>query len=199
MITIRGGDGEDWHPIPGCYIAGHHGQYGIDMMADVIEQFDWEFGTVNAPDIWDDPRFWRRAADAETPEDAVLKPGLHDGKYFSPTECWEMHDAAADALETFLNEHTDGGYWSWEDGEFFLTQTEANGKIYVIADDYEEAWEYLRDGVEGAIYADRYQACELAEDAAYGEGEKVYEFQATYYYIVPEGHEGIDPRKGVSK
>lgn len=190
-MKVNGQDAE-----PGCYIAGHHGQYGLDNMADIVEQFGWEFGTVDGPDTWIDPRFWRKAADAETPEDAVLKPGLHNGRYFSPEECWEMHHGAADSLEDWLNDHTEGGYWSWEDGEFFLTQTEANGRVYVIADDYEQAWEYLRDGVEGAIYADRYQACELADDA--DEDLHVYEFQATFFYI-PDGMEGIDPRKGVKK
>lgn len=186
MTTVNGQDA-----VPGCYIAGHHGQYGIDRLADVCEQFGIAV-TEN-----DDPRYWRFHAESDDPDDRVIERTESLGvRTVGPDDCWERHIWAGDRLEEILNEATEGGYWSWEDGEFFLTQTEANGRIYVIAEDYEQAWELLRDGVEGAIYADRYQACELAEDA--DEGEKVYEFQATYYYI-PEGMEGIDPRKGVTQ
>lgn len=177
MTTVNGIDAE-----PGCYIAGHHGQYGLDQLAEVAEQFD-----IDVP-RGADPRWWRKVA---TEEEAAREAGVP-----RPDDAWEEQVYAADRLEEQLNELTEGGYWSWEDGEFFLTQTEANGRVYVIADDYEEAWEYLRDGVEGAIYADRYQACELAEDA--DEELRVYEFQATFFYI-PEGMEGIDPREGVKK
>lgn len=184
MTTVNGQDAE-----PGCYIAGHHGQYGPDMLGDVCEQFDIEVPRD------DDPRVWRFHAESDDPDDIVHeRTGTLGTRSLSPDDCWERHTWAADKLEEVLNEHTTGGYWSWEDGEFFLTQTEANGRVYVIADDYEEAWEYLRDGVEGAIYADRYQACELADDC--GEDVKVYEFQATFFYI-PDGMEGIDPREGV--
>jgi hypothetical protein len=177
MTTVNGQTAE-----PGCYIAGHHGQYGMDQLADVVEQFGWEFGAEGSPDIDDDPRMWRRGAEAESSLDAIPIRNSHGiGQHLAtPDECWERHMWAVDRLEEWLNDHTDGGYWSWEDGEFFLTQTEAEGWVYVIAPDYEEAWELLRDGVEGAIYADRYQACELAEDA--GEGENVYQFRTTYHY-----------------
>jgi len=185
MTKVNGQDAE-----PGCYIAGHHGQYGLDMLGDVIEQFDWEFGTVDGPDVYMDPRRWRKGAEAETMEDSIIE----SGRIVRAEDCWQRQAEVADWCEDWLNEHTEGGYWSWEDGEFFLTQTEANGRVYVIADDYEEAWEYLRDGVEGAIYADSYQACELADDSE--EDLHVYEFQATFYYV-PEGHEGTDPREGV--
>lgn len=171
----------------GCYIAGHHGQYGIDQLAEVCEQFD-----IEVPED-DDPRVWRARAESGEPVVERLNSPLGT-QTLKPEDCWDRHMWAGDDLETRLKNVTEGGYWSWEDGEFFLIQTEANGRAYVIADDYEQAWEYLRDGVEGAIYADRYQACELADDA---DGDlRVYEFQATYYYI-PEGMEGTDPRKGV--
>lgn len=185
MTTVNGQDAE-----PGCYIAGHHGQYGIDQMADVCEQFDVDI------DRTDRPGFWRFHAESGDPDELIYEtnPNGFGSRALSPEDCWERHYEAGDRLEDQLNSVTEGGYWSWEDGEFFLTQTEANGRIYVIADDYEQAWEYLRDGVEGAMYADRYQACELAEDA--DEELRVYEFQATYFYI-PEGMEGIEPRKGV--
>lgn len=110
----------------GCYIAGHHGQYGIDMLADVIEQFGGEFGTVlDNLDIDDDPRYWRRAADAETIEDAVHipnGPGRLGAHIASPEECWERHIWAADKCEEWLNERTEDAFWSWQDGEFFLTR-----------------------------------------------------------------------------
>lgn len=173
-MKVNGQDAE-----PGCYIDGHWGQYGMDRVADVAEQFD-----IGLPA---DPRHWRCVYD--DPENY-----REENSTMTSGDIFEQIVYCSDLCVDRLNEVTEGGYWSWEDGEFFLTQTEANGRIYVIADDYEQAWEYLRDGVEGACYADRYQACELAEDA--DEDLHVYEFQATYFYI-PDGMDGIDPRKGV--
>lgn len=174
---------------PGCYIDGHWGQYGPDRLAELCELY----GLDVTDDI--DPRRWRFLAESDDPDDITYEviPGLRT-RPISQDDAWERHSESADTLENMLNDVTEGGYWSWEDGEFFLVQTEANGRVYVIADDYEEAWEYLRDGVEGAIYADRYQACELAGDNE--EDLHVYEFQATFFYI-PEGMEGIDPREAV--
>jgi hypothetical protein len=90
---------------PGCYAEGHRGQYAIDHLADIAEQFGFELGDD------DDPRVWRtRHESAESQHDAE--------------EAFERLVWAGDRLEELLNEHTEGGYWEWIDGEFFLTQTE---------------------------------------------------------------------------
>jgi hypothetical protein len=127
---------------PGCYAEGHRGQYAIDHLADICEQFGIAF------DDDDDPRFWRRAADAETAqESAVVRNAVGIGSHLaSPEECWERHVWAGDRLEELLNAHAEGGYWEWVDGEFFLTQTEVEGIAYLPVDDdddYDDAWRWL--------------------------------------------------------
>jgi hypothetical protein len=87
---------------PGCYAEGHRGQYGIDRLAEICEEFDIPF------DYNDDPRYWRRVADGEQASDV------------SPENAWDRHVWAGERLEDLLNEHTEGGYWTWLDGEFFL-------------------------------------------------------------------------------
>ena len=112
-ITVNGNEGVE----AGCYIAGHHGQYGLDALGDVADQF----GILL--DDEDDPRYWRRGAEAETSEDTIIisngpgRIGNHIARY---DECFERQVWAADKVEELLNEATTGGYWTWEDGEFFL-------------------------------------------------------------------------------
>ena len=105
---------------PGCYVAGHHGQYGIDGLADVAAQFGIEIADE------DTPAYWRRGAEAETADDAVVirnefGMGSHIGR---PDECWDRHVWAGEAIEETLNNLTEGGSWEWQDGEFFLVQDE---------------------------------------------------------------------------
>jgi hypothetical protein len=112
---------------PGCYVAGHWGQYGLDRLADVCEGFDIAVTDAN------DPRYWRRLHDEGDNQ--------HDVE-----QAWESLVHAADRLEELLNDHTTGGYWSWEDGEFFLVQTEVERLAYVPVDDgmdYDDAWARL--------------------------------------------------------
>lgn len=114
-ITINGHEDVE----PGCYIAGHHGQYGLDMLGDVVEQFGYEF----EPDDEDDPRYWRRASEAETADEAAIVSngaGRIGNHLAAPEECMERQVWAADKLEEWLNEHTTDGSWTWEDGELFL-------------------------------------------------------------------------------
>lgn len=103
---------------PGCYVGGQWGQYGPDRMIEVAENFEMAF------DEDDDPRYWRRAAEAETMEDsAVVRNAVGIGSHIArPEECWERHYWAADKVEELLNEATTGGYWEWVDGELFLVE-----------------------------------------------------------------------------
>jgi hypothetical protein len=101
---------------PGCYIAGHWGQYGPDRMAEICDWFQIDL------DDDDNPVYWRAAAEAETAEDAaIVRNAVGIGSHLaSPEECWERHYEAADKIEQLLNDKTTGGFWTWQDGEFFL-------------------------------------------------------------------------------
>jgi hypothetical protein len=158
---------------PGCFIAGHHGQYALDALADVAAQFDIEL------DDDDNPQFWRAAAEAENAEDAAVisnGPGRLGSHLARPDECMERQVWAADRVEEILNEHTEGGYWTWVDGEFFLVQTEVEGTIYVRVEDgedYDDAWEMLVDhGPTAAVndYTDL------------DRGERAFGFRITIHY-----------------
>lgn len=122
---------------PGCYIDGHWGQYGVDRVADVAEQFGLKVS------IFEDPREWRKVAEGEEPS------------AWSPEYAWDRHVETSDTLEQHLNDATEGGYWTWEDGEFFLFQTEVEGMIYVPVEDdeeYDDAWRHLvEEGPGGCI------------------------------------------------
>lgn len=96
-ITVNGQEADR-----GCYVAGHWGQYGLDRLGDVAEQFDIELNDD------DDPRHWRRLH-----EEAVSQQQAEGA--------WERLVWAADKIEELLNDRTEGGYWTWEGGEFFLT------------------------------------------------------------------------------
>lgn len=79
---------------PGCYIAGHWGQYGPDRIADVAESFGWEPGRH----VRDDPRRLRRVAewlDKRTPTEP-----------WRALNVWEFHIEAAADIVTWLNDHT---------------------------------------------------------------------------------------------
>lgn len=166
----------------GCYIAGHWGQYGIDRLADVCEQFG-----IEVPED-DDPRVWRTRADSDEPVVERLNSPLGT-QTLKPEDCWDRHMWAGDDLETRLNNVTKGGYWTWEDGEFFLTQTTVERWLFVQATDYEDAWRQVMEANvnEHCGYTDQYQAVELAEDSE--EDDKVFQFRITVEYE-PFNHEG---------
>lgn len=137
---------------PGCYIAGHHGQYGLDALGDVANQFDIEL------DDDDDPAFWRRAAEAETAEDAaVVRNAVGIGSHIArPDECWDRHYEAGDTAERILRDATTGGYWEWLDGEFFLfydqMQCDKCTRIGNREDLCEVGEECPMDDCDGTIY-----------------------------------------------
>lgn len=97
---------------PGCYVGGHSGQYGG---AEMVEIADDALGTTFLAE-------WPRNED-----------GSVMGTYGSTGSPWaglngdddvETMVDIMDRAESALNEATEGGYWTWEDGEFFLI---ANG------------------------------------------------------------------------
>ncbi len=99
------------HAETGCYVDGHWGQYGPDHLADQAETFGWradgDSDEYPLEGYGNDPRYWRRVAD----------------RYGDKVpHAWDRHIEAADAIETWLNDHTEDGYgWYWHDGEFFLS------------------------------------------------------------------------------
>lgn len=96
---------------PGCWVDGHWGQYGPDHLADRAEELGWE-----PADEQDDPRHWRSVA-------LTHEAGGHDG---NACDAWDYHLETADAIEAWLNDHTEteGYTWGWHDGEFYLWPAE---------------------------------------------------------------------------
>lgn len=115
---------------PGCYIAGHWGQYGPDRVADVAESFGWEAGHVR-----DDPRRLRRVAEwlvkrtptepfcghcrrpleydrerqvwvAPADDRAACPPGEGHEPTWRTTNVWDFYVEAANDIVTWLNDHT---------------------------------------------------------------------------------------------
>lgn len=172
MIQVNGNDAE-----PGCYIAGHHGQYALDWLAELCEDFGLTVSEV------DDPRHWRRAADAYDEgryDDMAYASDSGTPRAVPSERCWECHVDAADALLEQLNDVTTGGYFTWQDGELFLVQTEVTGVIYIASCtdegdpvDYDEAWATL---VENGPDIGRLGYDDLPS------GETFYEFRITVHY-----------------
>jgi hypothetical protein len=148
----------------GCYIEGSWGQYGPDRVATVAEQFGLEIGDDR------DPRVWRELADSLEAE----------GSHADENQAWERYMEAAEEIEQRLNMVTEGGYWTWEDGEFFLVQTEVEGIVFVPVDDdatYDDAWRML---VEGGLEL----AVSNYDDLQ--SGQRAFRFVATVRYVPDE-------------
>lgn len=138
---------------PGCWVDGHHGQYGPDHLADRASELGWESKHVRG-----DPRRIRRVADwlsAQLPGEPFCKhcrqpvdydrereawidkvgsgwalcarsdSGAHQPTWPVST-LWEHHTESADDIESWLNDTTttEGYSWGWSDGEFYLWPTE---------------------------------------------------------------------------
>lgn len=90
----------------GCWGEGHRGQYLPDRVAEIYE----ELGLELKPE--DDPRYWRKVADAE------VEAGIGE---WAGADAWQSHSETCDRLVDLLNEVTEGDYqWGFHDGEFFL-------------------------------------------------------------------------------
>jgi hypothetical protein len=137
----------------------------MDRVADVAEQFD-----IGLPA---DPRLWRCVLD--DPESYPEENGE-----MTSDAIFEQIIYCSDLCVDRLNEVTEGGYWEWTDGEFFLVQTEVEGFIYVRVDDgetYDDAWRLLVEYGPTAAVTDY-------EDL--DKGERAYPFRITIHYE-PEG------------
>lgn len=94
-------------PLPldaGCWIDGHHGQYGIDKLASI---FDALVGTTT---------------DGKTFPEVVA--GLRAEEDNGSDRAGDILGDLWDELTDGLNDHTIGGYWEWIDGELFLTDND---------------------------------------------------------------------------
>jgi hypothetical protein len=113
------------HPVEtGCWIAGHHGQYGPDRLADIAEGFGW-----TPDDCLADPRQVRLIVDTIDAwgytRTADGCPICNDRRVVGIVgSLWETHAESVDIITHWLNDHTEDGYsWGWEDGEFYLWTT----------------------------------------------------------------------------
>lgn len=106
---------------PGCWVDGHWGQYGPDHLADRAEELGWEPETC-----LDDPRELRRIIDFIDGTGYTRGRDVMSDAIGIVGSLWELHAESADAIETWLNDHTDGDWsWGWSNGEFYLWSTEA--------------------------------------------------------------------------
>lgn len=156
-MKVNGNDAE-----PGCYIDSHWGQYGTDRIADICDQFGIELNDA------DRPAHWREKAEAEDSHE-------HPGRI---ADFWQIHHEQGDTLVDTLNNVTEGGYWSWEDGDFFLTQTEVESSLFIVAWDEEDAWSHLLQRHTDHVYLTEEEAVSDSKELD-RDGQKVYEFPIT--------------------
>lgn len=149
-ITING------HAVePGCYCEGHRGQYGPDHVFDLAVGYGFPVKSVSdnmhlLRQVADrkDTRFWERWHD---PKVAAKRHALHVLAASSPlysvkTEgrdgdpewdafpthgVWEARHWLLDDIEEWMNDHTTGGTWGWDDGEFFLEYADDPDATYL--------------------------------------------------------------------
>jgi hypothetical protein len=100
---------------PGCWVEGHWGQYGPDHLADRATEVGWEPG-----DWADDPRQIRGIITTIETWGYAKSPDVQN----VIDAMWELRAEAADSIEEWLNDRTDGDWaWGWHDGEFYLWST----------------------------------------------------------------------------
>lgn len=167
-ITVNGHD-----TVPGCYVAGHHGQYAVDELVMICDQYQIEV------DESENIALIR----SQIYELELKLSGAHIALRSTINQAieraYESISWSADALLSRLSDYTDGGYWEWDGGELFLVQTRVDGVVYMVAGSYEEAW---RDLVENGRLDCAYTEREPAQDFADDEGLKVFEFAASVSY-----------------
>lgn len=96
------------HPMmPGCVVDGFWGQYGYDRLAEWAE-------ALGAPlDELGDPREERLYAES-------LKGGIDPGSGDAECDAWDRYTEAGQKIEDWLEDHCDGCYVGWADGEFYV-------------------------------------------------------------------------------
>lgn len=93
----------------GCYISGHHGQYGIDALEGVAAMFG-----IDLTSMGETPTMLRRKAEAAD--------NTNDAHWY-----WDGFYEAGQHIEHLLNSVTKDGLWAWDDGEFYLSPWEDDG------------------------------------------------------------------------
>ena len=101
-ITVNGLEAN-----PGCYIDGHWGQYGVDRIAAICEQF-------GCPD----------PESHDLPSSIVAATRVVMSNFDGWIEAGEIFTSILDECEQRLNDATVGGCWMWEDGEFYLVDND---------------------------------------------------------------------------
>lgn len=96
-VNVNGEDAE-----VGCWVDGHWGQYGPDRLEIIAEVL----GLTLTED--ERPTTWRRIAENAT-------------DHTEQQRAWDSYYAEAELILYRLNQVTEGGYWSWIDGELFLS------------------------------------------------------------------------------
>jgi hypothetical protein len=90
---------------PGCYIGGHYGQYGLASLVSLVDGFLGTSFTQEFPKVTDGSL-----------AGSIGPGGVWDIGNEHTETCFDV----AERAEAALNDATVGGYWTWEDGEFFL-------------------------------------------------------------------------------
>jgi len=98
---------------PGCWVAGHWGQYALDRLAEIAEIFGWQ------PDTWmDDPRALRKRAELFDADNA-------EHNY------WDLYHDSDEPILEWLNTHTDDQFvWHWWEGELYLSHRNELDELY---------------------------------------------------------------------
>ena len=122
-LTVNGQAAE-----PGCYVEGHWGQYGGVHLLHQAEAFDAEHDTEFCLKLSKIFQAWPKEPDGELVGAYGSSRDLFYGKgngpwaavqNFGDTDGQAAMELAEEVLN-LLNEHTEGGYWEWYDGECFL-------------------------------------------------------------------------------
>lgn len=121
-LTVNGQPAE-----PGCYVDGHWGQYGgVHLYEQAVGML-----TIGSPayvELTEIRKAWPRNNDGSlcgaygSDRDADEGKGIGPWaaiQNFGDTDGQIAMELSEEVL-TLLNEHTEGGYWEWYDGECFL-------------------------------------------------------------------------------
>lgn len=116
-LTVNGHEAE-----PGCYVDGHWGQYAGVHLLDRAGEFIDDAKLAEITAAWPTNNDGTLAGAYGSDRDA--EEGKGTGPWaaiqnFGDTDGQIAMELADEVLE-LLNEHTEGGYWEWWEGEVYL-------------------------------------------------------------------------------